>query len=175
MNIAGFEVALPRRSFLQCSARERAARFAVPLVGVPLVGVLATASYAAWTTNGTGTASAQAGTSSALTTSVAAVTTGLLYPNGPAGDVKITVNNPNPYPVTITQVTGTGTVTATGGTGSCTVTGVSFTTQNGSFAVPANGSATFTFAGAATMSNLSQDGCQGAAFAIGVTLTGASS
>lgn len=173
MNIVGFDVALPRRSFVR--PERRLGRYAVPLVGVPLVGVLATASYAAWTTNGTGTASAQAGTSTALTTSAVAVTTGLLYPNGPAGDVKITVNNPNPYNVTITQIAGTGTVTATGGTGTCTVTGVSLATQNGSFAVPANSSATFTFNGAATMSNLSQDGCQNATFAIGVTLTGASS
>lgn len=173
MNIVGFDVALPRRSFLR--PERRISRYVVPLVGVPLVGVLAGASYAAWTTNGTGTASAQAGTSSALTTSAVAVTTGLLYPNGPAGDVQITVNNPNPYAVRITQVAGTGTVTATGGTGTCTVTGVSLTTQNGTFDVAANDSETFTFAGAAAMSNLSQDGCQGATFAIGVTLTGASS
>ena len=173
MIIAGFDVTLPRRSLFR--SQRRVSRYAVPLVGVPLVGVLAGASYAAWTTNGTGTASAQAGTATPLTTSAAAVTTGVLYPNGPAGDVKITVNNPNPYPVTITQIAGTGTVTATGGTGTCTVTGVSLTTQNGSFAVPAGDSATFTFAGAAAMSALSQDGCQGATFAIGVTLAGASS
>ena len=173
MNIAGFEVALPRRSFVQ--PERSLGRYAVPLVGVPLVGVLATASYAAWTTNGTGIASAKAGTSTALTTSAVAVTTGLLYPNGPAGDVKITVNNPNPYGVRITQVAGTGTVTATGGTGTCTVTGVSMATQNGTYDVAANSSATFTFTGAASMSNLSQDGCQNATFSIGVTLTGASS
>jgi len=172
MNIAGFDVVPMRRSFVR--AERRLSRYAVPLVGLPLVGVLATASYAAWTTNGAGTASAQAGTSTALTTSAVAVTTGLLYPSGPAGDVKITVNNPNPYPVRITQVAGTGTVTATGGTGTCTVTGVSFTTQNGTYDVAANASATFTFAGAASMSNVSQDGCQNATFAIGVTLTGAS-
>lgn len=172
MNIVGFDVVLPRRSFLR--PERRFARYAVPLVGVPLVGVLATASYAAWTTNGTGSASAKAGTSSALTTSTVAVTTGLLYPNGPAGDVKLTVNNPNPYPVRITQVAGNGTVTASGGTGTCTTTGVSFATQTGTFDVAANSSATFTFTGAATMSNASQDGCQNATFTIPVALTGAS-
>lgn len=171
MIIAGFDVTPPRRSFLR--PQRGKGRYALPLVGVPLVGVLATASYAAWTTNGSGTASAKAGTSTALTTSAVAVTTGLLYPST-TGDVKITVNNPNPYAVRITSIAGSGTVTGTGGTGTCTTTGVSFTTQNGTFDVPANDSATFTFAGAAAMSNASETGCQNATFTIPVTLTGAS-
>jgi hypothetical protein len=173
MIVLGFDVAPPRRSFLR---RERSrGRYAVVLVGVPLAGVLATAAYAAWTTNGTGTASAKAGTATPLTTSAVAVTTGLLYPNGPAGDVKITINNPNPYPVLVTQIASGGTVTAAGGTGACTTTGVTFTTQSGSFPVPATNSATFTLAGAASMSSASQDGCQNATFTIPVALTGASS
>ena len=172
MNIVGFDVVMPRRSFIR--PERKLGRYAIPLVGVPLVGVLATASYAAWTTNGSGSASAKAGTSTALTTSAVAVTTGLLYPNGPTGDVKITVNNPNPYAVRITQIAGSGTVTAAGGTGTCTTTGVTFTTQNGTFDVAANNSATFTFTGAASMSNASENGCQNATFTIPVTLTGAS-
>jgi hypothetical protein len=173
MNIGGFDVVAPRRSFLGANRRS-VSRFAIPLVGVPLAGVLATAAYAAWTTNGSGTASAKAGTSTPLTTSAVAVTTGLLYPNGPAGDVKITINNPNPYPVRVTQVAGNGAVTAAGGTGTCATTGVSFTTQNGTYDVAANSSATFTLSGAASMSSASEDGCQNATFTIPVALTGAS-
>jgi hypothetical protein len=131
--------------------------------------------YAAWTTNGSGSGYAKAGSSQALTTiDVSASTTADLYP-GTDGDVVLEVSNPNPYPVRVTDVTGNGTITATGGAGACTTTGVSYTDQHGlTIDIPASGSTQATLANAAHMSNASQTGCQGATFTIPVSLTGAS-
>ena len=132
--------------------------------------------YAAWTTNGTGSGYAKAGTAQALSTvDVSASTTATLYPGGPAGDVTIRISNPNSYPVTVTGVSGNGSVTPDAGHASCTTTGVTFTNQTGlTIAVPANGATTTTLSGAASMSNASVDGCQGATFTIPVSLSGAS-
>ena len=141
----------------------------VALVAVGLV-------YAAWTTNGTGSGYAKAGTAQALSTvDVSASTTATLYPGGPAGDVTIRISNPNSYPVTVTGVTGSGAITADAGHASCTTTGVAFTDQTGlTIGVPAGGATTATLTGAASMSNASVNGCQGATFTIPVTLSGAS-
>jgi uncharacterized protein with beta-barrel porin domain len=84
--------------------------------------------------------------------------------------VKITVNNPNTYPVTVTSVSPNGSPTAAGGTGTCATTGVSLTTASPGTAVPANGSATLTLAGAASMTSASETGCQNATFTIPVTV-----
>ena len=143
------------------------------VVGATLGGGIA---VAAWTSSGSGTAGAKAGTAAAPTTGTllaSAFTSGLLYPGGPAGDAKILVNNPNPYPVKVTGITGNGTPTGSGGTGTCTTTGVSWTAQapTSGNSVPANGSATLTLTGAVSMSTASDDGCQGALFAIPVTVT----
>ncbi len=126
---------------------------------------------AAWLATGTGSGSAKATTAIALTTSTATASADL-YPGG-TGALKITINNPNPYPVTVTDIASSGAITAAGGTGTCTTTGVSLTTLTGlTDAIAANGSATFTHAGAVSMSNLSEDGCQGATFTIPVSLNG---
>lgn len=139
--------------------------------------------YAAWTSNGTGSGYAKAGTAQALTTvDASASTTATLYP-GATGDVVLTVSNPNSYPVRVTSVSLRGTngdITADSGHSGCTTTGVSFVNQSGlSIDVPAksgstNGTATATLTGAATMSNASLDACQGAVFTIPVSLSGQS-
>jgi hypothetical protein len=146
-------------------------------VAVSIVGLV----YAAWTTNGTGSGYAKAGTAQALSTvDVSASTSATLYPGGPAGDVTIRISNPNTYPVTVTGVSGNGTITADAGHASCTTTGVSFTDQTGlTINVPAksggvNGETQTTLSGAASMSNASVNACQGATFTIPVTLSGAS-
>ena len=141
-------------------------------VAVAAVGLV----YAAWTTNGGGSACSKAGTAQALTTvDVSASTSATLYPGGPAGDVLIRVSNPNSYPVTVTGVSGNGAITADAGHAGCTTTGVSFTDQTGlSISVPANGQTTATLSGAASMSNASLNACQGATFTIPVTISGAS-
>lgn len=142
------------------------------VLAVSAVGLV----YAAWTTNGTGSGYAKAGTAQALSTvDVSASTSATLYPGGPAGDVKIEISNPNSYPVKVTGVSGNGTITADAGHSGCTTTGVTFTDQTGlNISVAANSSATATLTGAASMSNASLNACQGATFTIPVTISGAS-
>jgi hypothetical protein len=155
------------------SRKKRLIGAAVTLLVLGVVGLV----YAAWTTNGSGTGFARAGTAQDLSTvEGTAATTGELYPNGD-GTVTLTIHNPNPYPVVVTDVTaGSGAVTASGGIGTCDVTGVSFNDQHGlNIHVPPNSdSDTIELNNAAHMSNESENGCQGALFTIPVVLSGAS-
>ncbi|MEQ0560158.1 hypothetical protein ABJI51_13805 [Amycolatopsis sp. NEAU-NG30] len=142
------------------------------VVGATLGGGIA---VAAWTSTGSGTAGAKAGTAAAPATGTvdaSALTTGLLYPGG-TGDAKLLVHNPNPYPVAVTRVAaGTGAPTGSGGAGTCTATGVSWILQTPpANTVPAGGTATLTLPGAVAMSTSSDDGCQGAVFTVPVTVT----
>jgi hypothetical protein len=144
-------------------------------VAVLVLGVVGLV-YAAWTTNGSGSGYAKAGSSQALTTvDVSASTSATLYP-GVTGDVLLKINNPNPYPVKVTDVTGNGTITVDGAhAAGCVTTGVTFTNQTGkSIEVPAGTATQVTLTGAAKMSSASDNGCQGATFTIPVSLTGAS-
>jgi hypothetical protein len=144
------------------------------VVALLLVGVVGLV-YAAWTTNGSGSGYAKAGSASPLTTvDVSATTPATLYP-GANGDVLVRINNPNTFPVRVTAISGNGAITAAGGTGTCTTTGVTFTNQSGlTIDISASSAVTSTLTGAAHMSNASDDGCQGATFTIPVSLTGAS-
>ena len=162
------------------SRKRRLVGAAVTLLVLGAVGLV----YAAWTTNGSGNGFAKAGTAQNLTTvDPTAVTTGLLYPSG-SGDVALTIHNPNPYPVQVTAVTnGSGSIAGSGGTGTCTTTGVTFTNQTGlTINVPnsttdtgdGNGNKKVVLPNAASMSNASDNGCQGATFTIPVSLAGAS-
>ena len=152
-------------------------KLAVAVIGAlfAIVGLV----YAAWTTNGTGSAYAKAGTAQSLTTvDVSASTAATLYP-GVSGDVLVKFDNPNPYAVTVTAVTGSGSITADAGHAGCTTTGVTFTNQTGlSLVIPAksgtDGVLQTTLTGAASMSNASLNACQGATFTIPVTITGSS-
>jgi hypothetical protein len=143
----------------------------VTVLALAAVGLV----YAAWTTNGSGSGYAKAGTAQALTTvDVSATTSASLYP-GTSGDVKLQINNPNPYAVRVTAVSGNGTITADAGHSGCTTTGVSFANQSSlTIDIAANSSTTSTLTGAASMSNASLNACQGATFTIPVSLTGAS-
>jgi hypothetical protein len=155
------------------------------LAAAASVGVIAGFVYAAWTTNGGGSAYTKAGTASALSTvDVSASTTASLYP-GVSGDVLIKVSNPNPYAVRVTTVNLNGTnadiaADASHVSAGCTTSGVSFTNQSGlSIDVPAksgstNGETQATLSGAASMSNASVNACQGATFTIPVSLSGSS-
>ena len=159
---------------MQLTRKTRLIGGAITILVLGVVGLV----YAAWTTNGSGSGYAKAGTAQALSTvDASASTTADLFPSA-NGTVKLNVHNPNPYQVTVTDVTaGVGSVTATGGTGTCTTTGVTLNDQHGlSIVVPANGnSGVVTLTNAAHMSNASEDGCQGATFTIPVALSGASS
>ena len=132
--------------------------------------------YAAWTTTGSGSGYAKAGTAQELTTvDVSASTTATLYP-GTDGDVLIRIKNPNPYPVEVSSITGDGTITPDSGHSGCTPTGVTFQNQTGlTIDVPANnGETETTLNNAAHMSNASVNACQGATFTIPVSLSGQS-
>jgi hypothetical protein len=141
----------------------------IALIVLAAVGLV----YAAWTSSGTGSGYAKAGTAQALSTvDVSASTTATLYP-GSNGDVLIEIDNPNPYPVRVTAITGNGTITADGGHPGCVTTGVSFANQTGlTIDVAANDSTQATLSGAASMSNASDNGCQGAVFTVPVALSG---
>jgi hypothetical protein len=148
--------------------------FALAAVGaLVLSGVL----VAAWGTSGSGNGYAKAGTASALTISDAsASTTGDLYPGG-TGALKLKVTNPNPFPVRITSVTKQtgGTITSDNGAACDASTGVTFTDQTGLTLDLAGGATTtFTLPGAVSMSNASDNACQGAIFTIPVDVLGAS-
>jgi hypothetical protein len=144
---------------------------AVTVLVLAIVGFV----YAAWTSNGSGSGYAKAGSAAPLTTvDVSATTPATLYP-GVSGDVKLQIHNPNSYAVRVTAVTGSGTITADAGHSGCTTTGVTFTNQSSlTIDIPASSDTTSTLTGAVSMSNASLNACQGAAFTIPVSLTGAS-
>ena len=132
---------------------------------------------AAWSTSGSGTGYAKAGTASALTLSDAsASTTADLYP-GATGTVKLKVTNPNSFPVRVTAVAkqAAGSITSDKGAACDASTGVTFTNQSGlTLDVGANATATFTLNNAVSMTNASDNTCQGAVFSIPVDVTGIS-
>jgi hypothetical protein len=151
------------------TTRNRIIGAGVTLVVLAAVGL----AYAAWTSSGSGSGYAKAGTAQQLTTvDVSANTTATLYP-GSNGNVRIKIANPNPYPVRVTDITGNGAITADAGHASCVTTGVTFTDQTGqTIDVAANGATETTLTNAASRSNASDNGCQGAVFTIPVSLSG---
>jgi hypothetical protein len=147
---------------------------------IAVAGVIAVAvagiAIAAWAVSGSGTGYAKAGSSSALTLSDATASTSAdLYP-GVTGAVKLKVSNPNPFPVRITAVAGNGTITSDKGAACDASTGVSFTNQSGlTLDLLANETnKVFTLATAVSMSNASDNTCQGAVFSVPVSVTATS-
>lgn len=142
-----------------------------------VVLVLSSIVFAAWSTSGSGNGYAKAGTASALVIGDAsASTTADLYP-GATGAVKLAVTNNNSFPVRITAVSkqAAGSITSDKGAACNAATGVTFTNQTGlTLDVGANASATFTLPGAVSMTNASDNTCQGAVFTIPVDVTGIS-
>ncbi len=130
--------------------------------------------FAAWSTSGSGNGYAKAGSASALTIGDAsASTTADLYP-GATGTVKLKVTNPNSFPVRITAVAKqtSGSITSDKGAACNASTGVTFTDQSGlTLDLAAGATSTFTLSGAVSMSNASDNTCQGAIFTIPVDVT----
>ena len=152
------------------TTRNRIIGAGVTLVVLAAVGL----AYAAWTSSGSGSGYAKArdGPSSSRRWTSRPTRAATLYP-GSNGNVRIKIANPNPYPVRVTDVTGNGAITADAGHASCVSTGVAFTNQTGqSIDVAANGDTETTLTNAASMSNASDNGCQGAVFTIPVSLSG---
>ncbi len=133
--------------------------------------------FAAWSTSGSGTGFAKAGSASALTIGDAtASTTADLYP-GATGSVKLKVTNPNSFPIRVTAVTkqASSSITSDKGGACNAATGVTFTDQSGlTLDVAAGATSTFTLTGAVAMTNASDNTCQGAVFTIPVDVTGIS-
>jgi hypothetical protein len=150
------------------------------LASVTTVTVLAAGglAVAAWLTSGSGSVTAKAGSSQALSTlDASASTSATLYP-GVTGDVVVRVDNPNSFAVRVTTISLDGSnadIAPDAGHAGCSPTGVSFIDQTGlTLDVPAGGATTATLRGAASMSNASANACQGATFTIPITLSGAS-
>jgi hypothetical protein len=145
---------------------------ALPAVGATIaIGI----GVAAWSVSGSGNGAAKASTASALTLADAsAFTSADLYP-GATGNLKLRVINPNAFPVRITAVSGNGTITSDKGAACDASTGVTFANQSGlALDVAAGATATLTVAGAVSMSNASDNSCQGAVFTVPVSVTGIS-
>jgi hypothetical protein len=148
------------------------------LVAAVVTAVLAGVAFGSWTSGGSGHGSAKAKTAVALTTVAVPASSATLYPGADA-KVTIRVVNDNDFPVRITDVSfGTPqTTTVTGALGECasgTDAALTFTDQSG-LALDMGAHATTTFdVDGVHMGGASANGCQGATFAIPVTLTGAS-
>jgi len=159
------------------SKKTRAVIILALVIGGSVIGV----AIAAWTTGGSGSGQASAGTAASMTISAGTPSTNR-YPTASA-DVAAVVSNPNPYKVHVSSVS-LGAVTVDGGHSACnTVASVSVTSpQDNSGAgwdVPAksgavNGSLNLDLANAISMSNAANDSCQGATFSVALTATGAS-
>lgn len=154
-------------------ARRRSRR---AILAALFIGVIFAASvgFAAWTTSGTGEGYTKAETAQVLTTvDVSVDTVAQLYPGG-TSDVILRIQNPNAYDVEVTAIDGYGTITSDQGLACDASTGVSFANQIGSWTVPGGGNLDVILPDAASMTNASDDSCQGAVFTIPVRLTGAS-
>ena len=130
---------------------------------------------AAWTSSGTGSSYSKAGTVSALVLGDASGSTTADLVPGATGAAYLRITNPNGFAVSITTVTRTGAITSDKGAACDATTGVSFANQTGlSQTVAAGATATITLSGAVSMSNASDNSCQGALFTIPVSVTGTS-
>jgi hypothetical protein len=149
----------------------------VVVLAAIVVLVLSSIVLAAWSTSGSGNGYAKAGTASALTLGDAtASTTADLYP-GSTGTVQLKVTNPNSFPVRITAVSkqAAGSITSDKGASCNASTGVTFNNQTGlTLDLAAGATSTFPLSGAVSMSNASDNTCQGAVFTIPVDVTGTS-
>jgi hypothetical protein len=156
-------------------SRRRTSRRLVAAVALVALLAVAGIAVAAWTITGSGTGYAKAASGSPLTLGDAtAFTSADLYP-GANGSVVLRVTNSNPFPVRITTVSGNGAITSNAGAACTAATGVTFTDQTGlTHDVAANSTATVTLAGSVSMSNSSDNSCQGAVFSIPVTVSGTS-
>lgn len=144
-------------------------------------GLVSTPALAFFTSGGSGAGTATAGTLQPLI--ILPATTGSsttpLYP-GTTGDLILKVTNPNPKPVTLQRVVQGGGVSVDGGAG-CTsdpgwpntvgTSGVSILEVTAlNVVLPGGSTKVLHLPGAASMSVASAAGCQGATFAIPVTV-----
>ncbi len=153
---------------------------AVVILALVIAGSVIGVAIAAWTTGGSGSGQASAGTAASMTISAGTPSTNL-YPTASA-DVAAVVSNPNPYLVHVSSVS-LGAVTVDGGHSACNTrqrqrhlttdqrwTGWDVPAKSGAV----NGSLNLDLANAISMSSAANDSCQGATFTVALTATGAS-
>jgi hypothetical protein len=140
------------------------------------IAVTATIASAVWSTSGAGSGAGGATVAQGLV--VTAVTpsgpAASLYPGGPAGQVYLTIKNPNPYAVTVTSLAwGTPVSTSTTTCPSSNISVDANAPTSASIPIAAN-----TTSGALQINNVldlahsAPDGCQGVTFDVPVTVTG---
>lgn len=83
----------------------RTRRWLLPAILLLALSVAAVAGYAYWTAGGSGSGTADAGTTSALTVNQTTTVTGL-YPGGPAQALSGNFDNPNAFGVYVADVSG---------------------------------------------------------------------
>jgi len=128
--------------------------------------------FAAWLVTGEGNGAAQATTADDLVVGPGS-TTADLFP-GTDGDVELSIENPNAFDVTLSSIAADGAVT-TAAPG-CNTTGVTFTAPATTGQVIAAGATlNLSLPNAASMSNASDNACQGATFSVPVTVSASSS
>jgi len=141
------------------------------------IGIGGGIAIAAWTASGSGSGAGAATVAASLTvTPVTPTGAGAsLYPGGPAGPVYFNIVNPNPYAVTITGVSwGTPTSTNTTTCASSNISLDSGAPSTVSISVPAASTASdVPINGVLDLSHSAGNGCQGVAFDIAMTVTGA--
>ena len=153
------------------SLAENRLRVAFALVLTTLT-ITAGVTFGSWSVSGTGNGYSKAVTAQSLTFSDAsASTTAQLYPGG-TGDLVVKVTNPNAFAVTITSVTGNGTIVTAPTNATCdSATGVTFTDTTGlTQSVGAGATVTFTLANKVSMSNSSNNACQGLIFRVPISV-----
>lgn len=127
-----------------------------------------TVAFAAWTSNGTGTGTATAGTAKNLTIGVTNISG--LYPTG-TFNVPFTVTNPNSYAVTLTKVQLQSVSVNNVGCTATVVSGADLPDTDVIAAGATSASRNFSI----SMSNAAEDACQGAVFTLTLKALGASS
>jgi hypothetical protein len=125
--------------------------------------------------SGSGSGFAKATSASPLTLGEAtAFTSAALYP-GATAPLKLRVTNGNSFPVRITAVSANVTITSDKGAACDASTGVTFANQSGlALDVDAAATTTLTVPSSVSMSNASDNSCQGAMFTVPVTVTAVS-
>ncbi|TML88257.1 MAG: hypothetical protein E6G08_08380 [Actinobacteria bacterium] len=144
------------------------------LAGVVAVLGLAVGAYAYWTQGGTGTGTASADTTSAITVNQTSSVSGL-YPGGPAATLSGTFDNPNASAVRISSITAVVSSITNGSSDSskpaCVATDFSIGGSVGTVTVP-SGSGVGTWSGLTIQllnTAANQDNCKGATANISYT------
>lgn len=137
------------------------------------LGAVAGSALGYWTSGGTGSGSTVTGSmQKVVLAQVTGDSPGTRLLPGSTGEVILRLSNPNTYAVKLVSVVQSGAI-AVAGTGGCTAVnaGVTFTDQTGLAIIVPAGSSLVRLPGAAAMSTTSASGCQGATFAVPVTIT----